>query len=113
LLTQLEFVAALLAMTACAEHDEQREIGRDALGKFARVHMHDWLPSFCLQLCEATCLQYYGAVSQWLALLWESLTATHSWPHDQLPNLLAPERDVENPYECAAVDVVQIGGPQN
>ncbi len=110
LLCQLEFVGLLFAMSSHAASDEQREIVDDALGKFANLHMHDWLPSFCWQLCESTHLPFFGAVGTWLVMLWDALTEVCQWPADQRPaeNLL-PVVDAENPYECAAGGLVQLG----
>ncbi len=110
LLCQLEFVSVLLAMGSRASPGDTREIVNQALAEFARLHLHDWLPSFCWQLCEASRLPLFGAIAAWLALLWDGLSAACSWPADErLADRLAPQDDAENPYECAAGGLVQLG----
>lgn len=110
LLCQLEFIAVMLAMAVQAQTDEQSEIAREALGKFAQTHMHDWLPSFCWQLCEVTQLPLFGAIGTWLVMLWDALTAVHAWPVDPRPaERIEVQQDIENPYECAAGGLVQLG----
>ena len=109
LLCQLEFTGMLLAMSARAEDDLQRKVALDALSEFARHHMHDWLPSVCFHLIETTQLAYFGAVSQWLMALWTALTDYHAWPVDTISDApLTPNTDPEDPYECAAPDLVQL-----
>jgi nitrate reductase assembly molybdenum cofactor insertion protein NarJ len=110
LLCQLEFVAALLAMAGGATTTEQSTVTAEALAQFARVHMHDWLPSFAWQLCEASPLDYFGAVGNWLVMLWDAMAAAHAWPVDVRPGeYLEPTAETENPYECAANGLVQLG----
>lgn len=109
LLCQLEFTSMLLAMAAQAEDDEHRKVVTDALTQFTQLHMQDWLPSVCHQLVEATWLPYFGAVSQWLMLIWTRLTEYHAWPVDAVPTTpLTPQIDPESQYECAAPDLVQL-----
>ncbi len=109
LLCQLEFTGMLLAMAAQAEDDVQRRIALDALSEFAQLHMHDWLPSVTFHLIEATQLAYFGSTAQWLMMLWAALTEHHAWPVDAiLETPLAPNIDPENPYECAAPDLIQL-----
>jgi TorA maturation chaperone TorD len=109
LLCQLEFVAVLLAMAARADQPAHREVTLDALAQFARLHLHDWLPSFGWQLCHATQLPYFAAVAAWLLVLWDALTAAHQWPVDPYPEEhLEPSAETESPYECAAQGLVQI-----
>jgi nitrate reductase assembly molybdenum cofactor insertion protein NarJ len=109
LLCQLEFTGMLLAMAAQSKHGEQRQVVLEACSQYARLHMHDWLPSVCFRLIETTQLTYFGAVSQWLLLLWNQLTSTHQWPSDVLTTApLTPLSDPEDPYECAAPDLVQL-----
>lgn len=109
LLCQLEFVAMLLAAASRAPDSESYEVVTGALAQYAREHMHDWLPSVCWQMCEQTQLEYFAAVSQWLFVLWQSLTDLHAWPMDLLPeHHMQPITDPENPYECGAPDVHQI-----
>ncbi|MEX1027611.1 MAG: molecular chaperone TorD family protein [Candidatus Paceibacterota bacterium] len=113
LLCQLEFVGMMLAMAAQTTDETQREVVRDALAEFARLHMHDWLPSVCYHLIDSTRITYFGAVAQWLMLLWAHLTEFHNWPIDPVPNApLAPATDPENPYECDAPDVVPLLMPK-
>lgn len=109
LLCQLEFVAMLLALDSRAPDNEAHEIVADALTKFARQHMHDWLPAVCWQLCEETGVEYFGALSQWLLVVWQSLTNLHDWPIDQPPDQrLVPIVDPDDPYECGAPELHQI-----
>jgi putative dimethyl sulfoxide reductase chaperone len=110
LLCQLEFVSVLMAMSANARTPEEQRIVNDAMASFARSHMHDWLPSFCWQLCESSRLPVFGAIAAWLVALWDGLTAACSWPVDETPaERRIPGEDVENPYECAAGGLVQLG----
>ncbi len=110
LLCELEYVAALLAMASRAGTGEQQAVVAEALAQFARLHLHDWLPSFCWQLCEVTQLPYFGAAANWLVRLWDGLTAVHAWPADVRPEeRLVPAVEGENPYECAAGGLVQLG----
>jgi TorA maturation chaperone TorD len=109
LLCQLEFVAMLLAMASRAPDADANQIVMDALSQYANVHMHDWLPTVCWQMCEATEIEYFAAVAQWLKVLWDSLTELHQWPIDQVPDQhLEPAVEPENPYECGAPDLHQI-----
>lgn len=109
LLSQLEFAGMLLAMEATAASEEQREIVHDAVAKFFRLHMIDWLPSVCNQMQSATLLPYFELVSKWLWSLWETLAKVNSWPSDQpSPSILSPRLDPEDPYECGAPDVVTL-----
>ncbi|MCC7337378.1 MAG: molecular chaperone TorD family protein [Pirellulaceae bacterium] len=109
LLCQLEFVGMLLASASRAPNSEAYEVVMQALSKYAREHMHDWLPSVCWQMCEQTRLEYFAAASQWLFVLWQSLTDLHAWPIDLLPeHHMQPITDPDNPYECGAPDLHQI-----
>ena len=109
LVTQLDFLGMLLAMAAQCSDAEQESIVTDALAKFAQTHMHDWLPSVCVRMIETTHLTYFGAVAQWITVLWMQLTSQHDWPIDQQPPLVqAPRVDPEDPYECGAPDLVNI-----
>ncbi len=109
LLCQLEFVAMLLALASQAPSRAANEVVMEALSKFAREHMHDWLPAVCWQMCEESQVEYFGAVSQWLLVLWQTLTDLHHWPVDELPDMrLKPIVDPDDPYECGAPDLHQI-----
>ena len=109
LLCQLEFVAMLLALASRAPDASSHDVVVEALSQFAREHMHDWIPAMCWQMCEASQVEYFGAVSQWLLVLWQSLTDLHDWPIDQASNeRLRPIVDPDNPYECGAPDLHQI-----
>ncbi len=109
LLCQLEFVGMLLALASQAPSMESQGIVTEALSKFAREHMHDWIPAVCWQMCEESQFEYFGAVSQWLLVLWQSLTNIHHWPVDELPaERLRPIVDPDSPYECGAPDLHQI-----
>lgn len=109
LITQLEFIGMLLAMSAQTANNQQREVVHDALAEFAKLHMHDWLPSVCKQMTESTQLAYFGALAQWLMLLWVRLTLEHDWPLEGVKQALhTPNIDPEDPYECGAPDLVNI-----
>lgn len=109
LVAQLEFVGMLFAMAAQTNDEQQVAVVHDALAQFAREHMHDWLPSVCLRLIETTNLAYYGAVAQWLTIIWMQLTQAHSWPIDRIDSTLqSPQLDPEDPYECGAPDLVNL-----
>lgn len=109
LLAQLEFTSALLAMAAGADSEEPREICLKAATQFAQTHLQDWLPSFCFQLCEATTIPFFGAVGQWLLFAWQAVSRAQNWASPEPEPRLAPVRDQENPYECAAGGLVQLG----
>ncbi len=109
LLCQLEFIGVALAMASQATDESQRNVVEDALAEFARVHMHDWMPPVCYHLIDSSQIAYFGAVGQWVLLLWEKLTEAHAWPVDPVSNApLAPTIDLDDPYECGAPDLVQI-----
>lgn len=109
LLCQLEFVGVALAMASQATDESHRNIVNDALAEFARVHMHDWMPPVCYHLIDSSQIAYFGAVGQWILLLWEKLTEVHAWPVDPISNApLAPIIDLDDPYECGAPDLVQL-----
>lgn len=109
LLCQLEFVAMMLAMASQAPDGPSRETVMKALSRYACDHMHDWLPAACWQMCESTHIEYFGAVSQWLLVLWQTLSDLQQWPSDLLPsNHLTPIVDPDDPYECGAPDLHQI-----
>ena len=109
LLCQLEFVAMLLALASQAPDDARENVVTEALSKFAREHMHDWMASVCWQMCEQSHMEYFGAVSQWLHILWQTLTDIHQWPIDELPGQrVKPIVDPDDPYECGAPDLHQI-----
>lgn len=108
LLCQLEFLAALLVMASRAPDEEASQIVQNALSNYARDHVHDWLSAVCWQMCEATRLEYFAAVAQWLLVLWQALTEFHHWPADPPPqNPLLPVIDPGDPYECGAPDLQQ------
>lgn len=112
LLCQLEFVGMMLVMDARAESAEDRQVVTDAMAQFARLHMHDWIPSVCYQLIESTQLPYFGAAGWWLMVFWTALTEYHAWPaDDDSDQLLTPDNGPENPYECGAPDLVDIKLP--
>jgi len=112
LLCQLEFVAMLLALASQATDTDAKDIVTEAMSKFAREHMHDWLPAVCWQMCEESQVEYFGAVSQWLLVLWQTLTNIHHWPMDEpLGERLKPIVDPDSPYECGAPDLHQIQAP--
>ncbi|MEQ1827182.1 MAG: molecular chaperone TorD family protein [Pirellula sp.] len=107
--TQLEFIGMMFAMAARADRQADRQVVLDALAQFARVHMHDWLPTVCYHLIDSTQLTYFGAVGQWVMMLWSQLTEFHAWPIDPVSNApLAPTIEPEDPYECGAPDLVQL-----
>lgn len=109
LLCQLEFIAMLLALASRAPDMPTYEVVMDALSKFAREHMHDWLPAMCWQMCEESRLDYFAAVSQWILVLWQTLTDLHQWPIDERRDVqLEPVREQDDPYECGAPDLHQI-----
>ena len=98
LLCQLEFIAMMLAMASQASDEPSRQTVMQALSDFACDHMHDWLPAACWQMCEATHIEYFAAVSQWLFVLWQTLSDGHQWPSDLLPdNHLTPIVDPDDP----------------
>ena len=112
LLCQLEFIAMLLALASRAPDASSHEVVVEALSNFARDHMHDWIPAMCWQMCDESQIEYFGAVSQWLLVLWQSLTDLHDWPIDQASNeRLKPIVDPDDPYECGAPDLHQIQAP--
>ena len=109
LLCQLEFVGVALAMASQATDESQQNVVQDALAEFARVHMHDWMAPVCYHLIDSTQIAFFGAVGQWILLLWEKLTEAHAWPVDPVSNApLAPTIDLDDPYECGTPDLVQI-----
>jgi hypothetical protein len=113
LISQLEFTCVLLAMASQATQPDQREVTLEALTKFAQLHMHDWIPSVCYQMIEATQLAYFGAVAQWLLLLWTRLAEHNGWPMDEVPDRpMTPAMDPEDPYECGAPDLIQLNPAQ-
>ena len=102
----------LLALASQATDTDSRGIVSEALSKFAREHMHDWLPAVGWQMCEESQVEYFGAVSQWLLVLWQTLANIHHWPIDEPPDQrLKPIVDPDNPYECGAPDLQQIQAP--
>lgn len=109
LVTQIDFLGMLLTMCAQASNDQQEEVVKAALADFAKIHMHDWLPSVCLQMVEATQLAYFGAVSQWIMALWIRLTLENGWPTDCLEQTIhKPNLEPDEPYECGAPELVNI-----
>jgi hypothetical protein len=60
-------------------------------------------------MIEATRVEYYGAVAQWLTLLWMNLSTQNDWNADTSASpMLSPVLDPEDPYECGAPDLVNI-----
>ncbi len=109
LLCQLEFIAMLMALASRAPDSSSHKIVIDALSRFSQDHMQDWLPAVCWQMCEESRVEYFGALSQWLLVLWQSLTEIHHWPIDRPPGEhLKPIVDPDDPYECGAPDLHQI-----
>ncbi|MDP1563338.1 MAG: molecular chaperone TorD family protein [Pirellulaceae bacterium] len=107
---QLEFLAVLLAMASQTEDSERSEIVSDGLRQFARIHMQDWVPSFSWQLCEVSRVPLFGAIGTWIVMLWDGLSQLHQWsPELSTGKFIKPERDGENPYECAAHGLLQLG----
>ncbi len=110
LICQLEFVTIALAMAAHAPGDDERLVTLEGLSSFARTHVHDWLPSFCCQLCETTRLPLFGAISNWLMRMWQTLSWANHWQFEmQSGERARPLIEQDNPYECAAQGMVQLG----
>ena len=60
-------------------------------------------------MCEESQVEYFYAVSQWLLVMWQSLTEFHHWPIDDvIDGHLKPIVDPDDPYECGAPDLHQI-----
>lgn len=83
---ELEFLAALLVMDAQAVErglDEQADITRQAITRFAADHLADWLASFCARLLHVTALAVYGRLAEALPLVWHHLAAHLPMPELQ------------------------------
>ena len=99
----------LLALASRAPDESTHDVVIDALSTVAREHMHDWLPAVCWHMCEESQFEYFGAVSQWLLVLRQSLTDLHGWPIDRTTSeRLKPTVDPDDPYECGAAELHQI-----
>lgn len=109
LLTELEFLAALLIMLARSPSDSEMGLTRNAAEKFARDHLGDWIPAFAKKLEQTTTLPVLQRLASWLGTLWDSLVRYHGWEIDSQPCLRSdPGREPENVYECGAPDLVQL-----
>lgn len=112
LLAELEFVAALLTMSAEAETPEQVQVASDALAAFATSHLGDWLPAVCRHLGQTTALAFFAHASDALETLWTELVKAHRWPvADAPPAAARPQAEPESPYECivpAAPEPVEL-----
>ncbi len=99
IVSQLEFVALLLAMAYNAPDEERRRLVADALRDFADSHLGEWLPSFAGRLASVTQMGLYSAVARALRELWEALAEHHGLRAD--PSTAgAPEPEPDEPYEC-------------
>ena len=110
LLVELEFAAMLLVMSARAESREQGELTEAALAEFTRQHLSDWLLVFCEQLKLSTTHPLFDEASNLLAAVWPALVEWHGWIVDPVPASTAGIcSEPENPYECGAPDLIQLG----
>lgn len=116
---ELEFVAVLLVMQACASQAgraEEEAITRDALAQFALSHLGAWLDSFVGRLGQVTALPLYAAAGHLLQRTWDLLEKQYGWQRatEQPINLVD---DDSTPYECgmaeegAAIELTLRGQP--
>jgi putative dimethyl sulfoxide reductase chaperone len=109
LLVELEFIAALLVMTAEAHDAEQRATAAAALSDFAAAHAGDWIPAVCTLLGEVTVLPLFQHTAGALELLWQRLVADHGWPiTPETAAASARQDEPESPYECGAPGADQL-----
>jgi putative dimethyl sulfoxide reductase chaperone len=109
LLTELEFVVALLVMCAQAEADEPRDIAIDALGKFVVAHPADWVPAVCERLGQMSVLPLFQQTSAALDRFWERLILVHDFPvTPATATEPVPNDEPESPYECGATPTEEL-----
>ncbi|RMF41592.1 MAG: hypothetical protein D6753_09330 [Planctomycetota bacterium] len=113
LLTELEFVAMLLVMSARATSQDQLDITRQALERFTRDHLNDWIDAFAAKLQQTTTFPVLEATARWLPDLWHAMAECHGWVLDPNPPLRSvPGQEPEEAYECGAPDVVALSAGQ-
>ncbi len=96
-------------MLARADCETNAEIARDALARFTRDHLSDWIPAFANKLESATTLPVLRQLASWLREMWTALIEYHEWETDPQPVLRSdPGREPEDVYECGAADLVQL-----
>ncbi|NUN15206.1 MAG: molecular chaperone TorD family protein [Myxococcales bacterium] len=104
LCAQLEFVALLLVKLARAKSENNAEavwVTEDALGKFNRDHVMEWLPSFISRLASCAPHPFYMSAADLLWSVWERL-----WEQPKtaaFEDVRTPETDPGTPYECDMV----------
>lgn len=108
LVTELEFLAMLLAMAAAAQGqpaDEAADIAGRAIDSFAADHLGDWIEAFCARIEGGTTLPLYRHASECLAMVWRAMAAAHSWPAPAVSaSFIESPLDEDPREECGAVD---------
>lgn len=103
-ITQLEFMAALLAMMAAAEPgSEGCEITRRAFGTFASTHLCDWICIFTGRLEMVAAIPLFPAIARAVHDACAALMRHHSLP-EPIPCETAPVEEPESPYECGVAE---------
>ena len=83
LITELEFLAMLLAMAAAAPIDQASgaaDITASAIHSFVADHLGDWIEAVCERLANLTALELYRDAASSLLLVWRAMAAAHNWP---------------------------------
>ncbi len=108
-LVELEFLAMLLVMAACAETSEQAEVTERAMADFTRHHLSDWIGAMAHQLEISTTYPLFLAIAELIRRIWPAMVQWHRWVVDPpIPGGIGIVEEPEDPYECGAPDLVEL-----
>lgn len=104
---ELELMALLSLMQGQAlaqGREEDARVSERALSAFARDHLGEWLPAFCLALSEATPLPFYQATAEAVVRVWDALCVAARFDDPRGRPLPTVETDEGTPYECGLAE---------
>lgn len=104
---ELEFMGLLSLMHGQAlaqERDEAAQVSEQALAAFARDHLGEWLPAFCLTLSQATPLPLYQAAAEAVVRVWDALCVAARFEDPRGRPLPTVAVDEGTPYECGLAE---------
>lgn len=113
IVTQLEFMAALLAMMAADPdpdpdpNSERQEITRCAFAGFASAHLSDWISIFTGRLEMVAAIPLFAAIARAVNDAYAAVMRHHSLP-EPISCESAPTEEPDTPYECGMADASPV-----
>ena len=111
IVTQLEFMAALLAMMAADPdpdpNSERQEITRCAFAGFASAHLSDWISIFTGRLEMVAAIPLFAAIARAVNDAYAAIMRHHSLP-EPISCESAPTEEPDTPYECGMADASPV-----